>query len=170
MDDSPQKSKDGRQVDAAEPEITTLTRREIQAPLIAGLIRGFIHLSGYAKVMEVVSLVIEEDAVAAGKRMAENYKGNSMKEMVRILKEVWAEEDALEYTILEQTDQRFSFDVTRCRYAELYERLGIRSFGCVLSCNRDEPFITSFNSRMKLIRTQTIMQGASVCDFRIVLE
>ena len=170
MDDSPQNSKDGRQADAPESEITTLTRREIQAPIFASLIRGFIHEVGYAKVMEVVSSVIEEDAIAAGKRMAENYKGNSMKEMVRILKEVWADEDALEYTILEQTDQRFSFDVTKCRYAELYERLGIKEFGCVLSCSRDEPFIKSFNPRMKLIRTQTIMQGGSVCDFRIVLE
>jgi len=93
-----------------------------------------------------------------------------MKEVVRILKEVWAEEDALEYTILEQSDQRFSFDITRCQYAELYERLGIKEFGCVLSCSRDDPFITSFNPRMKLFRTQTIMQGASLCDFRIVLE
>ena len=170
MDDSLQISMDGRQADAPEPEISTLMRREIQAPLIAGLIRGFIQDGGYTKVMEVVSSVIEEDAITAGKRMAGKFKGNSMKEMKRILEEGWAEEDALEYTILEQTDHRFSFDVTRCRYAELYERLGIQEFGCVLSCSRDEPFIKSFNPRMKLIRTRTIMQGASVCDFRIVLE
>lgn len=170
MDEIPQKRKDGRQADIPAPEITTLKRREIQSPLFASLMRGFIHEVGYEKAMEVASSVIEKDAILSGKTVAEKFKGNSMKEVVRILKEVWAEEDALEYTILEQSNQSFSFNVTRCRYAELYESLGIKEFGCALSCNRDAPFIKSFNPRMELFRIQTIMQGAPLCDFRIILE
>jgi len=170
MDGTPEKHTDGKQSEPPAIEISTLKRREIQSPLFASLMHGFIHEVGYAKTMKLASTVIEQDAILGGKLMAEKFSGNSMREMVRVLQEVWAEEDALEYTNLEQTDQRLSFDVTRCRYAELYERLGIKEFGCALSCSRDPSFIKSFNPRMKLFRTQTIMEGASRCDFRIVLE
>jgi len=170
MDETPVKHTSGRQPDPPAHKISTLKRREIQSPLFASLMRGFIQEFGYEQAVEVASRAVEQDATLNGKMMAEKFGGNSMKAMLRILKEVWAEEGALEYTILEQTDQRFSFDVTRCHYAELYERLGIKEFGCLLSCARDGPFIKSFNPRMKLFRTQTIMEGGALCDFRIVMD
>jgi hypothetical protein len=151
-------------------EISILQRREIQSPLIAGVIRGFIREMGHDKAMEVASTAIQRDAIEAGKMMAEKYGGNSIKELVLLVKEGWAEEDALEITFLEETNRRLSFDVARCRYAEMYDRLNIKEFGYCLSCNRDAPFIKSFNHRLKLIRTQTIMQGDPICDFRIILE
>jgi hypothetical protein len=66
----------------------------------------------------------------------------------------------------EQTDERLSFDVTRCRYAEMYRALGIPELGAVLSCNRDAALIEGFNPAVTLTRTGTIMQGAACCDFR----
>ena len=106
----------------------------------------------------------------AGKLMAGNYGGNSMNELLRVVREIWAEENGLEFTILEATDHRLSFNVTRCRYAELYDRLGMKEFGYCLSCDRDAPLIKGFNPRMNLSRSQTIMQGGTLCDFRIILE
>jgi len=151
-------------------EMSTLKRREIQSPIIACLIREFISEIGQDQAMEIASAAIQRDAIKVGKIMAEKYGGNSMKELVRFIREGWAEENALEFTVLEETNQKLSFDVTRCRYAELYDRLGIKEFGYCLSCNRDAPLINSFNPRMKLSRTQTIMQGATKCDFRIIIE
>ncbi len=87
-----------------------------------------------------------------------------------MVSEVWAEEGALEFSVLEETSQTLRFDVTRCQYAELYERLGVKEFGYCLSCNRDAPLISGFNPRMQLSRTHTIMQGANSCDFCITLE
>ena len=66
----------------------------------------------------------------------------------------------------EQSDDRLSFDVTRCRYAELYRALGIPELGAVLSCNRDAALIDGFNPAVTFVRTQTIMEGAPCCDFR----
>jgi hypothetical protein len=83
---------------------------------------------------------------------------------------VWAQEKALEFEVLEKTETRLRFNVTRCRYAELYDRLGIKEFGYSFSCNRDEPLIKAFNSRMRLSRTRTIMQGDKICDFQIILD
>ena len=153
-----------------ELEISTLKRREIQSPLIAGLLAGFISEIGYERTMEVASAAIQADALRVGKAMAEKYGGNTIEVLHRVIRDVWAEEDAIEFSALEETDQRLGFNVTRCRYAEMYDRLGLKEFGFCLSCNRDASLIKGFNPRMQLVRTRTIMQGAEICDFRIVVE
>jgi hypothetical protein len=38
--------------------------------------------------------------------------------------------------------------------------------GAVLSCNRDFALIEGFNPEVELTRTQTIMGGATCCNFR----
>jgi len=151
-------------------EISHLQRREIQAPIAACLIRGFARVMGRDKAKEVATAAVQADAMMAGKIMAEKYGGNSIKELGRIVREVWAEDDAMAIHILDETERSLSFDVTRCRYAELYEKAGMKELGFCLSCCRDEPFMKGFNPRMKLLRSQTIMQGSSLCDFRFVLE
>ena len=78
----------------------------------------------------------------------------------------WRKGDALQIEVLEQTEDRYSFDVTRCRYAEMYRSLGLAELGAVLSCNRDFSLVEGFNPEIRLTRDQTIMQGAACCTFR----
>ena len=66
----------------------------------------------------------------------------------------------------EQTDTSFAFNVVRCRYAETYKAMGLGEIGHLLSCNRDGAFCEGYDPKLKLERTQTIMQGASHCDFK----
>ena len=150
--------------------LTNLQRREIQAPLAVNLIQEFIRQFGYERAMQAASAAIQKDAFQAGQAMAKKFGGNTLQHLLRLVSEVWAGDNALEFTLLEQSDQKLNFNVTRCRYAELYERLGIKEFGYPLSCDRDAFLITGFNPHLRLIRTQTIMQGAPLCDFRITLE
>ena len=63
-------------------------------------------------------------------------------------------------------DDRLDFNVTRCRYAEFYKELGLADLGYLVHCNRDHAMIDGFNPDLKLTRTQTVMEGASHCDFR----
>jgi len=51
-------------------------------------------------------------------------------------------------------------------HSDILNRLGIPELGAVLSCNRDFSLIEGFNPEVELTRTQTIMEGASHCDFR----
>ena len=44
--------------------------------------------------------------------------------------------------------------------------MGLGDIGDLLSCNRDGDFCIGYNPEMELERTQTIMKGASHCDFR----
>jgi len=152
------------------PVISLLKRREIQAPTAACLIRGFARVLGHDKALEAATEAIAADATAAGREMAGKYGGNTLRELGRVVREVWCEDDAIIIRMLEEADERLSFEVERCRYVELYDRLGLRDFGYCLSCSRDEPFAKGFNPRIRLIRTQTIMEGAPVCDFRFTLD
>ena len=49
------------------------------------------------------------------------------------------------------------------------EEMGLAEIGHILSCGRDGTFCTGFNPKISLERSQTIMQGASHCDFRYEL-
>jgi len=151
-------------------EISHVKRREIQAPIAACLIRGFAREMGLDRAIEVATAAIQADGMEAGKEMAGRYGGNSMAELGCVVREVWSEDEGLVIENLEETADSLSFDVTRCGYAEMYEKLDMKDLGVCLSCCRDAPFAKGFNPRMRLIRTQTLMEGGSLCDFRFVLE
>ena len=60
--------------------------------------------------------------------------------------------------------------MTRCGYADFYKELGLPELGYLFSCNRDFAMAEGFSRDIRLERTQTIMEGASHCDFRFVRE
>ncbi len=72
--------------------------------------------------------------------------------------------------MLAESAGRFDFNVRRCRYSEMYREMGLAEIGDLLSCGRDGAFCTGYNPAIKLTRTQTIMAGASHCDFRYEIE
>ena len=72
--------------------------------------------------------------------------------------------------MLEDNPNRLSDNVTRCRYAEMYRDMGLGEIGHLLSCNRDGTFCEGYDSRIRFVRTQTLMQGASHCDFRYTYD
>ena len=74
--------------------------------------------------------------------------------------ELWTADGALEMKVLEASDERFDFDITRCRYAETYKEMGLGKIGHLLSCNRDGTFCEGYDPNISLERKQTIMQGA----------
>ena len=78
----------------------------------------------------------------------------------------FAKDDALDYRVRAQTEDAYEIDVTGCRYAQFYKELGEPELGFPLVCSADFTFARGFGPDIKLTRTQTIMQGASHCDFR----
>jgi hypothetical protein len=150
-------------------EISHLRLRGIQAPIAVCLIQEFANSVGFDKAIKIATSAIQSDAMVAGKAMAEKLGSNTLKDMARLVREVWSKDVAMTVEFFEETDRNLSFNVTRCAYAELYQNMGILEFGFCLSCCRDEAFIQGFNPQIRLLRTQTIMQGAPICDFRYVL-
>ena len=147
-------------------KITHQKLREIQAPMVSSLICGFAGEIGYERAIKIARKVISEDAITSGKKMAQEYEGNTLTELSKIVKEIWANDGAIEIKMIKETDRELFFDVTHCGYAQMYERMGIKDMGSTLSCIRDFSFLKGFNPKIELKRTQTIMEGAKYCDFR----
>jgi predicted ArsR family transcriptional regulator len=151
--------------DTLNGRIGVLTRREVEARIIAPVVDALSTEFGRERVIEIVKSAIIKLAQMQGSALADQMGGNSLNEFAESL-QFWTQDNALEISVIEQSSDVFSFDVTRCRYAELYRALGIPELGAVLSCNRDSALIEGFNDHVELTRTQTIMSGASYCDFR----
>jgi hypothetical protein len=150
----------------SEVRVTHLKCREIQAPIVSSLIQGFAEEIGSDKTIEVAKKVINKDAIESGKKLAQEFLGNTMSEMTKIVKEVWAKDGAMKIQIIRENDNELFFDVTYCGYAQMYEKMRIKELGFILSCSRDFPFLEGFNPEIELRRTKTIMEGAECCDFR----
>ncbi|MEI8191002.1 MAG: L-2-amino-thiazoline-4-carboxylic acid hydrolase [candidate division NC10 bacterium] len=150
-------------------EVGVLKRREIEARILAPLIGAFAAEFGRERVLEMARRVIVRIAREQGRSLADQMGGNSLAYFVKS-KENWVKGDALSMEVRQVSDAAYDFDVTRCRYAEMYRVLGIPELGAVLSCGRDFALGEGFNPDLKLTRTQTIMEGAPCCDFRYRLE
>jgi predicted ArsR family transcriptional regulator len=146
-------------------EIGVLKRREIEARILMPVLQALGEEFGRERVFEVARRVIVEVAQRQGRELAARMGGNSLTDFARALED-WKKGDAYRMEVLRQDAEGFEFNVTRCRYAEMYRALGIPEVGALLSCNRDFALIEGFNPGVGLRRTQTIMDGASHCDFR----
>jgi hypothetical protein len=145
--------------------LTLLQQREIEARIVGPLVHAFREELGDERALAVLRSVITRLAREHGADLAARLGEATLQAFSQSL-ERWSEDGALEIEMLEQGPDRLSFNVTRCRYAELYRSLGLADLGASLSCQRDFSLIEGFNPSIQLSRTQTIMEGASHCDFR----
>ena len=145
--------------------VGVLTRREIEARVLAPVVEALGQRFGRDEVVAIVRDVVANIAREQGRAMAESRGDRSLDSFATTLGP-WTKDDALRLRVIHETPAQFDFDVTRCRYAEMYRALGIPELGEVLSCQRDAALIEGFNPAVTLTRTQTIMQGATCCDFR----
>ena len=142
-----------------------LDRRRIEAEVLGPMIRAFQQEFGEAKTNEIARKVIVGIAREQGREMSEQL-GTDDLQAFEDASEPWTRGDALETEELEKSPNSYAYNVTRCRYAEMYKDLGIADLGFIFSCNRDFSHSEGFSKNIKLTRTQTIMQGAAHCDFR----
>jgi hypothetical protein len=149
-------------------EIGVLKRREIEARIVAPLLERLGEEFGAERVNELAREVVVSVAEQQGGELASALGGNDLGTFADSL-DNWTKGGALEIDVVEQTGEVFAFNVTRCRYAEMYRALGIPELGALFSCNRDGTMVAGFNPDIEFERTQTIMGGASHCDFRYQL-
>jgi hypothetical protein len=145
-----------------------LNRREIEARMLAPLINALCAEFDRERILEIVRDTIQELARQQGTQLANSLEANDLEHFATV-QETWKKDNAIQTEVLELTHEQFSFNVFRCRYAEMYYHLGIPELGKMLSCDRDFALIEGFNPNIQLTRTQTIMEGADICDFRFRL-
>ena len=160
--------------DTLNEQVGVLRRREIEARILKPFVAALGERFGDAEVKEVLTGVVRAAARESGAAMgAQTEQDPTVRDLTESdltafakAWEPWFRGGALEIDELERTPDTWSFNVTRCRYAELYRLLGMTELGATLSCNRDAALIEGFDPKVTFERTQTLMAGASHCDFR----
>ncbi|MDH4095688.1 MAG: L-2-amino-thiazoline-4-carboxylic acid hydrolase [Betaproteobacteria bacterium] len=148
----------------SQPSITHLERRKIEAGVLIPMVQAFQRAIGKARANEIAREVIIELARQDGERWARQY-GDDLAAMEKV-SGVWAAGGSLGIEPVAKSAHTLDFNVTRCRYAEYYQELGLPELGYLFHCNRDFAMVQGFNPGLALERTQTLMEGASHCDFR----
>ena len=68
----------------------------------------------------------------------------------------------------QKREKNYDFNIVRCKYAEHVQRARPRGYGFHLL--RARRHVQRLQRENKLERTQTIMQGADYCDFRLSID
>lgn len=151
-------------------DLAILDQRRIEANVIKPIYDEMVASFGKAAADKVLAAAIRKAAIAQGASFAERDGPDRDMRSFQALFELWTRGGALEVEVVEETDKTFHFNVTRCRYAEMYREMGLGDIGHLLSCNRDGSFCEGYHDRIKMDRGQTIMSGASHCDFRYRID
>lgn len=150
----------------AKTDLPILEQRRIEANIIKPIFEELKSELGENRAKQILSAAITKDALAQGRAYAEALGAETSLAEFHGLLPQWTANGALEIELLKETESTLDYNVTRCRYAEMYKEMGLSEIGHILSCGRDGTFCQGYDRRIKLERSQTIMQGASHCDFR----
>jgi hypothetical protein len=152
-------------------DLPILTQRRIEAAFAKGIYAEMQAELGEATAKRILTNAVIKLAKATASEMARNAPGGQPDlDAFRAIQSAWTAEDALRTEVLKSTPTEFHFNVVRCRYAEMYRDMGLADLGAILSCNRDGAFCEGWNDKLKLTRTQTLMGGATHCDFRYEMQ
>ena len=152
---------------SAHPEgLSMLEKRKIEAEILKEVYETLKASHGEEVARKTIAESVRRSAIEQARQFAAAAPGGTSLKAFQDVMPLWTKGGALEIEIKEQTEQSFTFNVVRCRYAETYKAMGLGETGHLLSCNRDGAFCEGYDPKLKLDRSQTIMQGASHCDFR----
>ncbi len=146
--------------------VSVIEQAKIQAQILVPLIKALQAELGEEHANALVRKAIGDIYRRHGERFREAKREADLGKLMASAFSAFAREDALDYRVREQSPDSFDLDVTGCRYAEFYKELGEPDLGFLLVCGADFPMAEGIGADIELTRTQTIMQGASHCDFR----
>ena len=129
-------------------KIGILLRREIEARLITQFKKYLSVEFGEKKTKHIIREVIKGVAIEQGRDLSK-LNGNSLNAFIE-RQEPWTRDGSLETDIIKKDNKSYHYNVTRCKYAEMYKEMGIQDLGFDLSCNRDFTLVEGFNKNIKL--------------------
>jgi hypothetical protein len=151
---------------ASATPLPMLERRRIEANVLKHVYETLKASHGVEMAQHTIGAAVRSASMQQAAEFAKQAEGGTSLETFADLLPLWTLDNALEIDVLRKSDTAFEFNVTRCRYAEMYREMGLGDIGHLLSCQRDGTFCEGYDKKLALKRSQTIMGGASHCDFR----
>ncbi|WGD53768.1 L-2-amino-thiazoline-4-carboxylic acid hydrolase [Bradyrhizobium sp. CB1650] len=146
--------------------VSVIEQAKIQAEVLIPLVKALQAELGEARANALVRKALGDLYRRYGEEFWKTKNDSNVGRAAASAFMTYARDDALAYDVIEQTQDAFGLDVKRCAYAEFYKALGEPELGFLLICTADFATAEGFGPDIKLTRTQTIMQGATHCNFR----
>ena len=146
--------------------IPVIEQAKIQAQALVPLVKALQAELGAERANALVRKALGDVYRRLGEQWWRARKSAHLGENMASAFAAFARGDGIDYETRAQSQDAYEIDVTGCRYAEFYKELGEPELGFLLVCSLDFPFAEGFGGDVALTRTQTIMQGASHCNFR----
>ncbi|KAH7024112.1 L-2-amino-thiazoline-4-carboxylic acid hydrolase [Ilyonectria destructans] len=134
------------------------------------MIKAFQKEFGTQRARDVIRKGIDTYSTAYGKFIAAHNNGNSVQKMATAYSAFADGGKTIQYTVEKDTPQAYDPIVNRCRYAELFKKIGEPELGAIIFCEADYPMVRAIGPDLELFRTETMMMGAKRCDFRYRLK
>ena len=151
-------------------DIPLITQVKIQAQVLVPLVKTLQAELGEERATAIVRKALGDLYRKYGEKWWQAQGARNLGEKMASAFDMFAGGDALDYEVVKQSADAFEVNVTKCRYAKFYQEIGAPELGFLLTCSADFLMTEGFGTDVQLTRTQTIMQGASHCDFRYVLK
>ena len=151
-------------------DIPVIEQAKIQAQVLIPLVKALQTEFGEERANAIIRRTLGDVYRKFGEQWWRSRGSSNVGDALASAFDTYAAGDALDYEVIKQTPDAFELNVTGCRYAKFYKELGVPELGFLLICSADFPMAEGFGPDIQLTRTQTIMQGASHCDFRYALK
>lgn len=146
-------------------DLSYLDRVKVQCEILLPFFQRVRDEIGAERAAALLRDAVREYGLAMGANMSQAIPGESVAQ-VKAMMPMFAAGNALDVEPVADTPAEFSVNVRGCRYADYFKALNEREFGAMITCEADIPMMETFTSTVTMERTQTIMKGASHCDFR----
>jgi hypothetical protein len=147
-------------------DVSVMDRVKIQAQVLLPLIRALREEIGEERTSAILHGALDEASREQVRAEAQQIEGTPLEKFEAMMLRSGAENvEQLEMEMLEATPETLRFNVRACNYAKLFEALGEPELGAMLLCAGDFHAAAVGGSDVQFSRSQTLMQGATHCDF-----
>lgn len=135
------------------------------------LLKSLADKIGKEKFIQMLKDAASETAAAGMKKLAASVPKNDLAAFSYVLKKpdyFW--KHVLTTEIVKDTPTEFKIKVSECIWAKTFNQLKAPEFGYATVCHADFAMAPAFNSKMKMLRSKTLMQGHSHCDHHWIMN
>jgi L-2-amino-thiazoline-4-carboxylic acid hydrolase len=152
-------------------DISMLEKVKIQAQVLVPVMRALRAELGRDKADALVKGALRDWSKALFAEIGRDIEGSPYRKFATMntaLADVTMQE--VSFDMHRRDKQALEFDITSCRFAEFFRALGEPELGALLICHVDADIADAGGDEVNFSRTQTLMQGASCCNFRYKFE
>src|ERR1700722_14162501 len=150
-----------------DPGISMLDKVKIQAQVLLPVMRALRAELGRDKADALVKGALRDWSKGIFSGIADGIEGSPRRKFAAMntaLADVTERE--VTFDMHRRDKEALEFDITSCRFAEFFKALGEPELGALLICATDIDIADAGGSEVSFDRAQTLMQGASCCNFR----